>query len=203
MVQTIQHSHTKPLTQPALSVIGIETQEQLLAEGAFLDILVEANRQSLQPAYRGDTLPMPTIPLGTLALFFNGEECTHAGIVNLSIEKPGLRDFSVATWPLTSAVSLPQGYFDCSDKRGSLIVKQCVRYQGSVRDEQGEFACTVTRLPHALAVDLRARIGLEAHERLQTIYWNEDELERLRREREEFERFANALQQELETINAQ
>lgn len=203
MVQTIQHSHTKPLAHPALSVIGIETQEQLPAEGAFIDILVEASRQSLQPAYRGDTLPMPTIPLGTLALFFNGEECTHAGIVNLSIEKPGLRDFSVATWPLTSVVSLPQGYFDRSDKRGSLIVKQCVRYQGSARDEQGEFACTVTRIPHPLAVDLHARIGLEVHERLQKIYWNDEELQRLQRESEELDRFKNALQEELAAINAQ
>lgn len=197
MVQTIQHHPARP----PVRVIAIETQEQLPDEGAFIDILVEATRQRLEPAYRGDVSPMPTIPLGALALFFNGEECAHAGIVNLSIEKPGLRDFSVATWPLTAPVHLPPGYFDRSDKRGSLIVKQCVRYQGTARDDQGEFACTVTRVPHALAVNLLARVGLEVHERLQKIYWNEDELLRLQRESEELDRFTNALQEELAAIN--
>lgn len=199
MVPSIQHQHT----QPSISVIAVEIQAQLPDEGVFIDILVEAARQSLQPAYRGDVLPMPTIPLGALAVFSNGVECSHAGIVNLTTEKAGLRDFSVATWPLTAIVPLPQRYFEPSDKHGSLIVKQCIHYQAKAQDEQGEFACTVTRVPHALAVDLRARIGLEAHERLQTIYWSEEELERLRRERGELDRFENALREELETINGQ
>lgn len=201
MIQTIQRTHSKSLTQPSLSVIGIEIQEPLPVKAAFIDILIEATRQRLEPAYRGDVSPMPTIPLGALVLFVNDMECSHAGIVNLSIEKPGLRDFSVATWPLVAPVCLPQGYFERSDKRGSLIVKQCVRYQGTARDDQGEFACTVTRVPHPLAVDLRARIGLEVHERLQKIYWSEDELLRLQRESEELDRFTNALQEELAAIN--
>lgn len=203
MTQTVQHPHNQPWSQPSISVIAIDTQEHLPDDGVFIDVVVEAAWQTLQPAYRGDTVPMPTIALGALVLFFNGVQCTHAGIVNFISEKPGLRDFSVATWPLSATVLVPERYFDRSVKRGDLIAKQCVRYQGKAQVDQEAFACTVARVPQELAVDLRARIGLQVDERLQKIYWNEDELARLQRERDEVERFANALQEELEAINAQ
>ena len=73
---------------------------------------------------------------------------------------------------------MPERYFDRSVKRGDLIAKQCVRYQGKAQVDQEAFACTVARVPQELAVDLRARIGLQVDERLQKIYWNEDELAR-------------------------
>lgn len=62
MIQTIQRTHSKSLTQPSLSVIGIEIQEPLPVKAAFIDILIEATRQRLEPAYRAMFRPCQRFP---------------------------------------------------------------------------------------------------------------------------------------------
>ncbi|WP_278362238.1 hypothetical protein [Stutzerimonas kunmingensis] len=192
MPQSIQHHPA----QPPFSVIAIDIQAQLPSEGIFIDILVDATSQSLS---HGLSVSEP--PQGALALFFCGDQCTRAGIVNLSTGKPGLWDFQVATWPLAATVGLPSRYFERSEKRGRFTAKQCVSYLGKAQVDQGESACKVTRVPHDLAADLLARVGLEVPERLQRIYWSEEALERLRRERTELVRFVRAVEAELHEIN--
>lgn len=199
MTQSNPHHHA----QHHIKVLAIETDKELPDEGVFIDILVDASRQPLLKAYRGNALPMPTISVGTLAVFVNGMECTHAGVISLATETQAARDFRVAAWPLATRLRLPEGYFDRGVQMGRLSVRQCVRYYGVAQDDEGDIVCSVMSLPPELAVDLRGRVGLEVPLRLQNIYWGDAELEYLHRERAELDRFGNALQEELAVLNEQ